>query len=210
MLEIPENAIPTGYSALKEKFKLKALPHFRLSYVLQKGGQKTIVEQGQEIHFYPKKYQPKDPENIFSQLEFALKYDGIHLGILESVFEQIPPEQMTSFVKEHPSSKTGRRLWYLYEFLLGKKLDVKDIQGGSYVLLLDPQDYYTGKNIRSRRHYVDDNLLGNIHFCPFIRRTSVLASDEKIDFKEIAKDILKKYDPEIIFRATNYLYLKET
>ncbi|MBS0359593.1 MAG: Fic family protein [Proteobacteria bacterium] len=202
--------IPAGYLALIQKLDLKVLPHFRVSYVTLTGVREVIFRDPQEIHTYSKKYLPKNPEDVFEQLEFAVTYDGINLEILKAVFLTISKENMASYVQQHPTGKMARRLWYLYEFLTKIQLDIPNAKGGSYTKLLDEKEYYTGISIRSVRHYIDDNLLGNAMFCPVVRRTEELAAFEKSDLKKQASEIIRIYDPQVVARATDYLYFKET
>ena len=205
-----KDLIPVGYEALINLYALNVIPHFRRSYVTLKGSSKVIYEYHIEIHIYPKAYLPKDPDNAFLQLEFAFKYDGINLEILSALFKKIEVTLITDFIRSQPTGKNTRRLWYLYEFLTGKALEIEDAQGGSYVLLLDEDKYYTGSTIRSRRHYVDDNLLGNQEFCPIVRKTDLLKHYEALHLENIARDLIQQYDPLVLARAINYLYAKET
>jgi hypothetical protein len=204
------NSTPVGYAALIELFKIKAFPHYRNSYILSQGAPYSERVNFEETHYYPPKYFPKDFQNPINHLEFALKYDGINLEILYPVFEKLGPRELVEYIRSRPTSKLARKIWYLYEFLTNQKLDVEDAVGGSYTLLLDANDYYTGIVKRSKRHYVDDNLLGNVNFCPIVRKTETLKKFEEANLAEIAKELLAQYDSTIITRAVNYLYIKET
>lgn len=202
---------PVGYAALVKMFSIKAIPHYRNSYILQSGTAYSEKEGLIENHYYTPKYFPKDLQNPLHHLEFALKHDGINLEILLAVFQHLEQRSLEAYIREQPTGKQARRLWYLYEFLTGHLLDLQDADyGGSYSLLLDPEEYYTGASIRSSRHYIDDNLLGNRSFCPIIRRNPVLQEFENKDFFNVSSKIMDKYEPKIITRAVNYLYFKET
>ena len=203
-------ATSVGYARLIETFAIKALPHYRKSYILLHGGAYSERENHEEAHYYPKKYLLKDLQDPFHHLEFALKYDGINLEILLGVFLKLEPKAVEVYVQSQPTSRLSRKIWYLYEFLTGKTLDLKNAIGGSYTLLLDPKEYYTGSIIRSRRHYIDDNMLGNRMFSPIIRRTQKLKNFEDKKLSEVANQMIQQYDPAIIARAVNYLYVKET
>jgi hypothetical protein len=199
-----------GYNALIDQYKLNVIKHYRQSCVSTQFKREVLINNGHEKHIYSKKYLPKDPEDVFAQLEFAFKYDGINLEILKALFGVLDQKDIESFVKKYPTGKFARKLWYLYEQISKKKLNIPDANRGSYVLLLDPKKYYTGKNIRSQRHYVDDNLLGNFSFCPFVRRTAELQDFENKELNRVASDLVKGYDPVVISRAMHYLYAKET
>lgn len=199
---------PAGYSALIKRFNLKVIPHFRESFI---GTTKeSFLENHTETHVFPKKYLPKNPENVFSQLEFAFKYDGINPEILKALFVEIEESAITQFIRKFPTGKFSRKIWYLYEKLTGQELELPDANRGSYTLLLDPNQYYTGKPVRSRRHYIDDNLLGNFAFCPFVRKTGTLKVFEEKTLDRLAAKIIHRFDPELISRAMRYLYMRET
>lgn len=201
---------PVGYAALLELFNIKALPHYRSSYILNHGTPHIERINYEETHYYPRKYFLKDFQNPLNHIEFALKYDGVNLEILYHVFSKLDHQIFEQYIVSQPSSKIARKIWYLFEFLTNKVLNIDNAYGGSYTLLLDPREYYTGKSIRSPRHYIDDNLPGNAQFCPLIRRTDKLKSFEEANLAQIARNLIAKYDPAIITRAVNYLYVKET
>ncbi len=190
---------PVGYSALIKRYNLKVIPHFRESFI---GTMKeSFLEKHTETHVFPKKYLPKNSENVFSQLEFAFKYDGINLEILNALFVEIEESAITQFILKFPTGKFSRKIWYLYEKLTGRELDLPDADRGSYTLLLDPNQYYTCQPVRSKRHYIDDNLLGNFAFCPFVRKTDTLKVFEEKKLDRQAEKIIHRFDPELISRA---------
>lgn len=203
--------IAIGYSALVEQYDLKIIPHYRASYVRMQGqGQVRAKEDHLEIHIYPKSYALKNPSDPFAQLEFALKHDGLNLEIIKAFFTVIEKKQITNYVQKHPTSKYSRIVWFLYEFLTQNTLPIKDVKKVQYVHLLHPGLYFTSKPIKSARHGVFNNLLGNAEFCPVVRRTSVLEKYIVKHFDEKVKSLIAKYDPKIIARASHYLYIKET
>ncbi len=87
---------------------------------------------------------------------------------------------------------------------------MEDVKRGSYVNLVDPNDYYYGKELKSPRHRVVNNLLGNREFSPIVRKSARLIQFEKKKLSEIAKNITKHYDEATLSRAIRYLYTKET
>lgn len=199
-----------GYQALIEQCHLSVIPHYRRSYISTKGRGYVQLGIDQEIYIYPKDYAIQDPKDIFQQLEFALKYDGINLEILQKVFEKLDPKEFEITITKHPTSKYLRILWFLYEFLTEKKLIVPEIKKLGYVKVLDPNLYFTSEGVKSVRHRVINNLLGNKDFCPMLRKTATLMQhiDQHYDLK--AKNLAEKYDPALIARAGYYLYTKET
>jgi len=203
-------ATPVGYAALTALYDIKALAHYRKSYILTHGTPYSERYNSEETHYYPRKYFPKDIQNPLNHIEFALKYDGVNLEILFNVFTKLEPRVLENYIRSQPTSKIARKIWYLYEFLTAQALDLENASGGSYTLLLDPQEFYTCAPTRSRRHYIDDNMLGNREFCPIVRRTETLKKYEEQNLAKIASELIELYDTATISRAVNYLYVKET
>jgi len=113
-------------------------------------------------------------------------------------------------VEERPTGQYVRRLWFLHEFLTGRKVPVADASTGNYVPLLDPRAYYATLGSRSRRHRVVNNLVGNADFCPTVRRTDRLAGFEAAGLATEAARIVADFDEDAIRRAVSCLYTKET
>ncbi len=55
-----------------------------------------------------------------------------------------------------------------------------------------------------------DNLLGPANFCPMVRRTPEMIHYVERDFPQEIEQLLGDYDGELITKAMNYLYTKET
>lgn len=202
---------PIGYQALVEMFHLKALPHFRRSYLIAKGERKTLLSHdGIELHYYVERAVNINPSSPFDNLEFALKHEGINLEILLLAFDQIPEADLTAFIREQPFGKPQRKIWYIFETFSEKKLDIDDLAVAGYVDLLDSDDYYVAKPIKSSRQYINDNLLGNKSFCPFVRKTAKLVAFQEQDIDKAVSQLLAKYPEQIRERAIYYLYTKET
>jgi hypothetical protein len=117
---------------------------------------------------------------------------------------------LTLAVTERPTGLYTRRLWYLYEWLTHRRLDLPDGPLCSYVPLLDSTLYYTSTPIRSRRHRVLDNLLGTRAFSPMVRRTDALRSFEDRRLADLAVSIVREFDADAISRAVTYLYTTAT
>jgi len=127
------------------------------------------------------------------------------------VFQAAAPEELLAYVQSKPTGKYARRLWFLYEFLTGKRLAMGDVEQGHYVDLLDPDECYTVARARPvRRQRINDNLLGDRRFCPTIRRTEALRGFEQADLPKRCREVLSRYSPELLKRAIGYLYTKET
>ena len=86
--------------------------------------QRTILLEGVE-ESYPVTYWPGD--DLGDHLTFALKYDGTNLGILAALFQKAPQADVLAFVASRPTGKYARRIWFLYEFITGRRLPLEDL-----------------------------------------------------------------------------------
>ncbi len=204
------NKTAVGYNAIIDKLELHTLPYYRESYIAHQGRGKTIIDNHHEIHIYPKSYALKNENDLLEHLEFAIKYDGINLEIIKALFKKIEKDNIVKYIQKAPTGIYSRKIWYLYEFLMKEQLPLKDSQRIKYVDLLDPKLYFTCPAIKSSRHAINDNLLGNNKFCPFARRTNALEKYINSNLDDKARALLEKYDPHLIARACHYLYTKET
>jgi len=193
-----------GYSALKEMYGLPGIPNYVTSFIVA-GARKSVG--GKE--YYPPVYAPED--TLAGHLEFALKFEGVNLGLLAELFAVVPIDQLVRYIQSKPNGLNTRRVWFFYEFLTGKPLDIPNLDSTvGYVDALDPKGYVTRKGIRMPRYRVRNNLLGDEHFCPVVRKTEVLKQYSWEELRDRAAGIVHHYDAETLARAINYLYTRET
>lgn len=199
---------PVGYLWLYHHYNLKSYKLTHLSYI----GSRDKIElshDGNVEQVFSSKYAPEKDTPIH-HLEFSLKYNNLSLEFLKAVFEKLPEEELIAYIDRKPFGKYTRRIGYLYEWLTGKRVSVKQTVIGNYVDLLDKNSYITGSTIKNLRWRINDNLLGNQEFCPIIRRTNELNSVFETDLKAQIEALKRDYSPEIFHRAAQYLYNKET
>ena len=196
-----------GGEWLREKFRLHA---FILTHrsILGSRPHIEIDENGDVMETYPTRYAPKsDP---MSHMEFYIKYDDINLDFLNAVFLRIPPSDIVAYIERQPRGRYERRIGMLYEFLTGKRLDVPDLVRENYIDLLDADRYATGRTVKNTRWRINDNLLGTRDFCPIVRRTDRLESLLHEDYGQLIQNVTNGFPKEMLYRAVNYLYTKET
>jgi hypothetical protein len=208
----PLSCRPIGYERAIQDYKLTVLPPHQRSLCAAVAGKQVASKEGRELVTYPNTYDPGP--TLCAHLEFALKHEGVSLEVLAALFRAVEQQsfetELCRHIKARPTGRNTRRLWFLYEFLTKRRLPLKDATQGNYVDLLDPKRYYTARPVNSRRHRVRDNLLGDVNFCPIVRRTPVLREFEANQLKKEADRIVASYDEETLRRAVDYLYTKET
>lgn len=203
-----EKSGPAGYAFLVREFDLQVLPHWHRSEIASSGHQRIVESGGRVREVFPAVYWPRDVR--LNHLEFALKYDGVDLEILGELFRKVSAKEMTGWVAAKPHGQYTRRIWYLYEWMTGKRLGIGDLTRGNYIDLLDNDAYYTTNSMMISRQRVRDNLLGNKRFCPVVRRTEALGTFEDSDLSGRCSEILAGYSADLLKRAVGYLYTKET
>ena len=207
-LDTTQNRL-AGYAILIKRYGLSVLPNWHTSSVSPTGTLRSTIQDGQVESIYPQSYWPGNRTG--DHLEFALKYDGVNLGLLSALFDVVPADEIAAWISSKPTGKYARRIWFLYEFLTGRELPLPDLTKGNYIDLLEPDLYYTAASGRRlRRQRVIDNLLGGKDFCPIIRRTEKLTAMEGIDLQKRCEEVVTSYPPELLRRALIYLYNKET
>jgi uncharacterized protein YggL (DUF469 family) len=198
-----------GYIYLIEKYGLKVIPPYHLSYVSDSSYSKKEFKDGSVVEVFSKKYLPDD--TALSNLEFALKYDGVDLGVISAFFELAGRGDVTDYVLSKPTGKYARIIWFLFEFLTGDRLPVEDMVMGNYVPVLDEEKYFTAETgERVQRQRVINNLLGGKNFCPVVRKTENLKKYEDQAILERCLILSKAYPVSLLRRALSYLYTKET
>jgi Fic family protein len=209
---VSPGSTPIGYAKVIADYNLAVLPPHQLSAWAPVASKRVQLKEGRELVIYPSAYDPGP--SLFAHLEFALKHEGVSLEVLAALFRAADGgpfvDGLCRHIQGRPTGQYTRRLWFLYEFLMDRPLPLEDVAQGNYIELLDPKRYYTAAPVRSRRHRVLNNLLGNVDFCPMVRRTPALQEFEAKRLAEEAARLVASYDEDTLRRAVSYLYTKET
>ena len=205
------NLQPIGYNELVNRYSLEVLTPWCESWLALHGDRKTHIEDNQTTEIYPIRYDPG--ERLGDHLTFALKHEGVNLEILTALFKSVNKKELTDFIKTQPTGKYTRLVWFFYEWLTGRELPLEEIKQGNYIPVLDPKKYYVIDAKISRkykRQRVSCNLIGTVDYCPVIRKTERLKGFEAMKLDEQALKTIDRYPPQLLYRATQYLYAKET
>ena len=201
-----------GYSYLVKEFSLDVCELFHQCFITDKAV-KSIHQKGWITRvYYPRKRVTI--ENTWqSQITFALKYEGVNIEVLRALFKKLPPGEVANFIAGHPLGNIPKRIWYLYELLTGTRLNLPDGNKGSYVPLIDETlqvalPLESGRRIH--RYHIIDNLVGNTLFSPYVRLTDTIRQKSPVLLKKEMSECLKAFSPDLLYRAVQYLYVKET
>lgn len=203
---LPEGTSLAGWSALVHALGINAPVRQRscISEKHVKTGRR--VEAGWEV--YDKRYMPGD--TAVEHLRFALRYENIDLLILKRVFSAFDPDELAEAIRGAPTSAPLRRLWYFYETLTGKALDIPNAPSMKAIEALEPGFYFTGEEKLSPRHRVIDNLLGTAEFCPVIRRTKNLDRFIALELSGKAQETIGKIGAQTVTRAASFMLLADS
>ncbi len=204
---VPSHARLVGWAALVHALSLQA-PVRHPSCVSEKHVMGSSKEE-RNWTVFDKRYGSTD--DFGSHLTFALRHEALDLLILKRAFEAVSQSVVEEFVRATPTGNLARRVWFFYEFLTKRTLNLPDAAGDlTAVDLLPAKAYYTGKAMLSKRHRVRDNLLGSAEFCPVIRRTKALERFVGLNFSDQAKDMLGKVGSHITARAASFMLLADS
>lgn len=201
---LEENSALAGYAALIEAHDLRVPLPASLAAI----GVRHRKEVLQRWQIFTPRHRPED--SLFGHLTFALKYEGIDLGVLKALFTRIDAREITALVQREPTGRYSRRLWFLYEWLCDTQLDLVDATKGSYVDLVDSSLQFSGTTKNSRRHRVRNNLPGTPDFCPMIRRTAKLEHLMSLDLAATVRDHIGTTHADLVSRAAAFLLLKDS
>jgi hypothetical protein len=135
---LPESAVPAGYAALIDAYKVLVQAPRTLSAI---GTKHRIIEQG-GWRIYTPRHAPQ--ASLEGHLTFALKNEGVDLAVLKRLFLAVKEEDVAELVRQKPTGIYTRRIWFLYEWLLGRALKLLLADKVSYVDAVDTDLQFGG------------------------------------------------------------------
>jgi hypothetical protein len=201
---LPEAATPAGYAALVDAYRLAVPVPATLSAI---GTRHRLTEQ-QGWRIFGPRYAPN--ATLEDHLTFALKHEGLDLAVLKRLFLAVGAAEIEALVRAEPTGRYARRIWFLYEWLTGARLDLPDARAGTYVTALDPRLQWDVPAVNSRRHRVKNNLPGTPEFCPLVFRTAKLEEFVAANLAKRARAVVADVPRHLLARAAAFLLLKDS
>jgi hypothetical protein len=201
---LPEFATPAGYSALIDALELRV----PLPGILFATGERHRILTTAEWHVLTSRHAPT--ATLEGHLTFALKYEGLNLAVLKRLFQKVGAGEIEALVRSKPTGAYARRLWFLYEWLLGDRLDLPDATQGTYVAAVDSTQQFAINGSLSRRHHVEDNLPGTPEFCPLVARTPAIEKFIGMDLSLRARNAVAAVPRDLLARTAAFLLLKDS
>lgn len=203
-VSIPSAVRPAGYAALIAAHDLRVPPPDEMIAI---GEKHTIRREGRWYIITPR-YQPA--ATISAHLEFALRHEGVDLAVLNALFRAMPKGVIEEWVKSEPTGQHARRIWFLYEWLTGSRLDLPDAAKAPYVGILDEKRQFAIRGETVTRYRIRNNLPGTPDFCPLIRRSERLAKILDQNLAAEARAVVQRTAPDLMARAAAFLLLEDS
>lgn len=203
---LPEDTELAGWAALVHALELRA-PIKEPSCISRRHVGGSQRREG-PWRIFDKRYHAGN--DLAAHLAFALRHEVIDLLILKRTLEAVPAKDIEKIVQDTPTGAVARRLWFFFEFLTGKRLDIADLGNVAAIDALDPELYFTAPPRLSPRHRVRDNLLGPAGFCPIVRRSEALEGFLACDLSQVARDTIVKTGARLIARAASFMLLADS
>ncbi len=200
---LPVPASPAGYAALIHAHGLQVPWPRELTAISPQN--KSASSEGWRV--LPARYAPEP--SLEGHLTFALKHEGVQLLILKQLFEALGPNPVEALVRQAPTGAYARRIWFFYEWLLGRQLDLPDIIRGTYAQALTQHQYGIAA-IRSKRHRILNNLPGTPAFCPLIFATEKLQAWIEQDLAAEAASAVAEVPKDLLARTAAFLLLADS
>ncbi|MBP2449109.1 Fic family protein [Rhizobium leguminosarum] len=202
---LPERGEPVGYAALIARYDLSLPAPARMAAIAHRHHPNSTEAW---LMLTPR-YRPEPL--LGAHLAFAFRYQGVDLQVLAALFKAVAPDEIEAIVRATPTGAFARRLWFLYEWLTGRQLDLPDPGKVRLVPVLDPeQQYALAQADPSPRHKVLNNLPGMPSFCPLVRRTPDLVAFSGRAFGERAREAIGRVRPDLVARAAAFILLNDS
>ena len=167
---------PLGYLYLIDKFKLRVCDLLLKCYVSNESKNRVVVDHSSEIRYYSHS-RTSFGDTWQQNLLFAIKNEGVNIEVLKAFFSVCDESLLKGLVLSVPTGSYHRRIWFFYELLTGRRLDIDDISVGNYVEAIDTelQLAISAKSAKKERRYrILNNLAGDSVFCPMVRMTCLI------------------------------------
>ena len=151
-------------------------------------------------------------DTVLGNMVWALENEGIELQILKVSMlnaNMVLATELKRADRNVRYSSSFRRLWFLYEYWTGTRVDIPDCSSNvDSVLILDPEKYVSGPCWKlEERQRVYNNLFGTREFHPFARKSLI---GNTMSVKRALESRTSELPMDIRQRAASYMRYKET
>ena len=114
--QTPEEATLVGYGAIIERLQLPMPFPEQLSLISDK--RRSYSEHNWKVFSSRNAFD----DTLYKHLIFALKYEGVNLLFFKKLFDKLSEKEMIVLLQLEPTGQYSRKIWFLYEWLLQKKI----------------------------------------------------------------------------------------
>lgn len=201
---LPETATPAGYSALIDAFDRQVPLPRRMRAI----GRRHRIRDYDRWRIMTPRHAPAP--TLEGHLTFALKYEGLDLAVLKRLFLTISTAPIEEIARARPTGSYARRVWFLFEWLTGRNLDLPDAKSGRYVPVLNPSQQVGIDGETAPRYRLRNNLPGTPEFCPLVFRTKTLEEFAGLELPRRARDAVADVPRDVLARTAAFLLLKDS
>src|ERR1700688_1532191 len=206
------DAFPVGYARFIATLGLDVVPLAQVAQIDGRTRNRATKWEGQiEVLSFKSEYASE--EGFSGDLQFALRYEGVNLQVLDALFERCGAGPLEEWLARSPTSAYARRAGFLFEWLTQTSLNVPPLSKKTNWLPVLEENLQFGlgeTQERSPKFRIRNNLPGTRDFCPLVRKSAAIREHLGRDLKARMGEILAKYPSDLLRRAAQYLYLKET
>nr|WP_177429568.1 Fic family protein [Pseudomonas sp. ZH-FAD] len=149
-------------------------------------------------------------DDLLGHVLFALKHEGIHLGILMQALPLLPAAVFEAALSKSPNAMYLRKACFLREAFTGQLVKQAAPVKGAFVPLFDPRRYFTLPGERNSRWRVEFNGLGTLAYCATVERTPQIEAMLERDLLGRANILVESLAPFDAERLHDWAYLQET
>ncbi|MBL4787404.1 MAG: Fic family protein [Cohaesibacteraceae bacterium] len=202
---LPEPGTPVGYAWLIDTYDLKIPMPPQIMVIANRhrpGRAEGWILLSRRIQVTP---------TLEGHLSLALQHEGLNLSALERLFNVVPMNRISELIIKQPNGFNKRRLWFVYEWLTGRRLNIEDLGKIRYIPLVDPGIHYgLADGETSSRQKIRNNLPGTQQFCPMVRRTSVLDALLASNLARAARRVAGQVPEDLMRRAAAFMLFDDT
>lgn len=196
-----------GYAWLQDQF---GLPDFLSTPPARLANVAAIQTLPEGVMLVPARMAPAG--NVLEHVLFALKHEGVNLYLLAHGLCQVPGAELAAAFADTPNGIYLRKAGYLWEHFNGAELPRAAglAVTAAYVPMFEPSLYLVGHSRRNTRWRIDFNGLGDLSYCPVVRRTPALDALLREDILGQARAFAERTGKDMLDRAMSWAYLSET
>ncbi len=196
-----------GYAWMAEALNA---PDFLGSNKARVAGVNSLQRLSEGALLVPARLAPGN--NWLEHALFAVKHEGVRLDYLAAALRRIDADEIRAAFLDTPGGAYVRKLCYLWEAFQQRPIDDLEEPGitAAYVKMFDPQQVITGASRRHARWRVDFNGLGDLSFCPMVRRTDAVQRALQRDLLSEVRAFAETIGQQMLERTLSWAYLSET